>query len=186
VRVDAKGEFAGYLEPRGATSPVTPAAFKIGPGDAVYILDVVAGRVVVVGGDGRVEREIALPRPAEITDLAADASGRIYVVDAVKARVFSAEKGALAFEPLGDSLKEVMSFPIYLASDGRGKLYVVDQNGNAVVRLGVDGKFLGRELAMGWTEGTVYYPAQLCLNSQGDAFLADRNNNRVQVFATPR
>jgi hypothetical protein len=39
---------------------------------------------------------------------------------------------------------------------------------------------------MGWNDGFVYYPGQLCLNASGDVFLADRNNNRVQIFATPR
>jgi hypothetical protein len=71
-------------------------------------------------------------------------------------------------------------------ADNRGKLFVVDQNGNAVVRLGTDGSFQGRDLAIGWHDGAVYYPAQLCINKGGDVFLADRANNRVQIFALPR
>lgn len=187
VRVDAKGEFAGYLEPQGAsTPPVTPAAFKLDPQDNAYVLDVVAGKVVVVAPDGRVSRELALPKAAGITDVAVDAAGRVYLVDAVTAVVFVAEKGANAFKPLTDSLKDQISFPTYVAPDNRGKLYLVDMHGNAIVRLGVDGTFQGRELATGRVDGTVYYPSQLCLNSKGELFVADRNNNRVQIFALPR
>jgi streptogramin lyase len=188
VRVDAKGEFAGYVEPRGASSAaVTPAAFKIGVGDVVYVLDVAAGKVLVVAPDGRVTRELPLPKgAAAITDVAVDAGGRVYVVDAVTAVVFAAEPAATEFRPLSKSLKEMISFPTYLTPDGRGQLYLVDQNGNAVVRVGMDGSFRGRGLAMGWSEGAVYYPAQLCINSGGDAFLADRNNHRVQIFAVSR
>jgi len=189
VRVDATGAFAGYLEPRGPSStPMTPAAFKIDAEDNAYVLDVVAGKVLVIApGEGRVTREVALPKGATgITDVATDSSGKIYVVDAVTAVVFAADPKAAAFQPLSKSLKEMIAFPTYLTSDNRGKLYLVDQNGNAVVRLGVDGSFQGRELAMGWNDGTVYYPAQLCINAGGDVFLADRNNHRVQIFAMPR
>jgi len=186
VKVDAKGEFAGFVEPQGASSPVTPSAFKLDASDNMYVLDVAAKRVLVLAPDARVTREIPLPKASGIIDVAVDAGGRIYIVDAVSAVVFSADKAATSFEPLSKSLKEQISFPGYLAADNRGRLYVVDQNGNAVVKLGVDGTFQGRELGIGWNDGFVYYPAQLCLNAGGDAFLADRNNNRVQVFAVSR
>ncbi|BDG05249.1 NHL repeat-containing protein [Anaeromyxobacter oryzae] len=187
VRVDAKGAFAGYLEPQGASSnPVTPAAFRLDAADNAYVLDVVAGKVLVVSAEGKVTRELPLPKASGLTDVAVDASGRIYLVDAVTAVVFAADPKATAFQPLSTSLKELINFPAYLTPDNRGKLYLVDQNGNAVVKLGVDGTFLGRELAMGWDDGAVYYPAQLCIDAGGDAFLADRNNNRVQIFQLPR
>ena len=54
------------------------------------------------------------------------------------------------------------------------------------MKLGVDGTFQGRELAMGWSDGAVHYPGQICVTSEGDVFVADRNNNRVQIFASPR
>jgi sugar lactone lactonase YvrE len=186
VRLDASGKFAGYLEPRGASSPVSVSAFKLDGADAAYLLDLAAHRVVVVAADGRVEREIPLPVASGITDLAVDASKRIYLVDAVKAVVYAAEKGASSFQPLSESLKASMSFPTNLASDNHGKLYVADQNGNAIVRLGVDGKLQSRELATGWSDGALYYPAQLCLTGDGDLVVADRNNNRVQIFAVAR
>jgi sugar lactone lactonase YvrE len=187
VRVDARGGFAGWVEPQGASSPVIPTAFKLDAADNLYVLDVQAHRVLVVAPDGRVARELPLPRGARgITDVAADSGGTIYVIDAVTATVFAADSSATAFRPLSKSLKDMISFPTYVAADNRGKLYVVDQHGNAVVRLGVDGAFQGRELAMGWSDGTVYYPAQVCINSEGDVFVADRDNNRVQIFALPR
>jgi hypothetical protein len=187
VRVDAKGEYAGVVEAKGATSPTfTPAAFKIGPGDAIYVVDVVAGKFLVLAPDGRVTRELPLPKASGIVDLAVDNAGRMYLVDAVTAVVFAADPNATAFQPLSKSLKELISFPAYLTTDNRGKLLVVDQHGNAVVRLGVDGTFQGRDLATGWNDGTLYYPGQLCTNAAGDLFVADRNNNRVQIFAVAR
>lgn len=186
VRVDAKGAFAGAVDPKGA-SLVMPVAFKLDEADRLYVLDVAAARVVVLSPEGNLLRELPLPKGATgVTDVAVDSGGRVYVVDAVTATVFSAEEGAKEFRPLSGSLKEMISFPAYLAPDNRGKLYVVDQNGHAVVRLGVDGTFQGRELVTGQVAGAVYYPAQVCLNSEGDVFLADRANHRVQVFTLPR
>jgi hypothetical protein len=45
-----------------------------------------------------------------------------------------------------------------------------------------DGSFLGKQLATGWTEGLLYYPAQARINERGELFVADRENSRVQVF----
>jgi hypothetical protein len=35
---------------------------------------------------------------------------------------------------------------------------------------------------MGWNEGLLYYPSQMCISEKGEAFIADRGNSRVQVF----
>ena len=188
VRVDAAGQFAGAVEWKGVSgsSSVAPIAFKLDASDNLYVLDVAARRVLVAELSGKVGREIPLPRDvAEFTDVAVDAGGRIFAVDSVGSRLWMAEKGANAFQAIGTSLKDRVSFPIYLAED-RGKLYLVDQNGNGVALLGADGSFLGRELEMGWSDGKVYYPTQMCVNAEGVAFVADRNNNRVQVFSVSR
>jgi len=62
----------------------------------------------------------------------------------------------------------------------------VDENGGGVVIVGQDGAFLGRQLAMGWTEGLLYYPSQMCLTEKGAVFIADRGNSRVQFFSIVR
>jgi hypothetical protein len=35
---------------------------------------------------------------------------------------------------------------------------------------------------MGWKEGELLYPADICLNDKGEIFIADRGNNRVQMY----
>ena len=65
-----------------------------------------------------------------------------------------------------------------------GELIVlVDKHGNGLLVLGPDGSFLGRRLSIGWGEGLVYYPGQICIDGNGDIFVADRGNNRLQAFA---
>jgi streptogramin lyase len=187
ARLDVKGAFAAWIELKPAAGAVAaiPASFKLDAADNVYVLDVAGRRVVVLNPQGEASGELPLPAEGTFTDVAADAAGRIYVVEATRAAVWVAEKGASSFKDLTGSLKDRLSFPGYVAAV-RGKLFVVDQNGMAVVVVGQDGSFQGRQLALGWTDGLLYYPGQLCVNANGDAFIADRQNNRVQVFATAK
>lgn len=189
VRVAADGSFGGILEPTGVKGPpaVTPVSFKLDAGGStVYVLDGKERRVLVVDrSSGAVKAEVQLPKEGIFTDVAVDAGGTLYAVDAVNAAIWAAEKGAPAFKALTQGMKDRMSFPAYLTAS-KGKLFVVDQNGNGVVILGIDGTYQGRQLSIGWSEGLVNYPAQLCLTDAGMVFLADRFNNRVQTFSIPK
>jgi len=183
-RVDPKGAFGGWVEITGVSS-VVPVSFRIGPSDQIHVLDVAGRRALVLDGAGKVAREIGLPSEGQFVDIAVDGAGNLYVLDAVGAVLWKAEAGARSFQPAGKPFKDRVAFPAYVAF-AAGRIYVVDQNGSGIAVFGVDGSYLGRELTMGASEGTVYYPAQICLNERGDAFVADRQNHRVQVFAMPR
>ena len=76
-----------------------------------------------------------------------------------------------------------MRFPAGITTDKRGRIYLVDRNGSKIIILGQDGSYLGRLSAMGWKEGLLNYPSQICLNDSGEIFVADTNNNRVQIFS---
>ncbi len=184
VRVSPQGAFLGFLEPTGL--PIGrgffPVSFKLDAAGSVYLLDVLSARVVVLDGKGVFERQLELPPKAVATDVAVDAKGTLYVVDAVAAIVYSAPKGARLFAPFSKSLRDYASFPTYLAEAGRGLFFVVDRNGDGLVVLGPDGSFAGRQLGIGWTEGLIDSPGQICVDGKGDVFIADRNNHRVQAF----
>ncbi len=189
ARFGAGGQFQDYVNPEGVPSSGTfiPRSFKIDRNDNLYLLDVFSARVLMVGPDGKFQRELAFPKEyGFFSDLAVDFKGSIFLLDSVKAMVFVAAKDAAAFTPLTQGLREHLSFPTSLTTDSRGGLYVVDENGAGVVLLGQDGSFLGRQLAMGWSEGLLYYPSQMCVNDKGEAFIADRGNSRVQVFSIVR
>jgi DNA-binding beta-propeller fold protein YncE len=186
VKVSATGTFDGTFEPKGLddAGKIVVGAFKIGPKGEVILLDLAGRRVLVLDASGSFQRQVEIPKEAgTVMDVTSDLGGTLYAVDAVNASVWSAEKDAKAFKALTPGMKDKMSFPTYITSS-KGRLMVVDQNGNGVVILGVDGSYQGRQLSIGWSDGLVNYPAQLCLTEAGFAFLADRYNNRVQVFTT--
>jgi sugar lactone lactonase YvrE len=189
VRFDAKGAFKGVVSPEGVPAPTTvvPRSFRIDRSDAIHVLDVFSARVLVLDATGKYQRHVPFPPDVGfLSDLAVDSRGVIYVIDSIKAAVYGAPKDGKAFAPVAKSLREHLSFPTSIAVDARGILYVVDQNGGGIVLIGQDGSVLGRQLAMGWNEGLLYYPSQLCLTDKGQVFIADRGNSRVQVFSLSR
>jgi len=185
-RVRADGSFGGGIEvPRaeGAAEPVI-RSFALGAGGAVVAADVAGRRVVQIAASGTLERSIALPAEARsLTDVALDGRGSIYALDGVGRRVWVARPGEAAFAPLSGSLSEDLDFPGALDADPSGRLLVADENGGGVVILGPDGSFRGRQSAYGWKEGFLRYPTDICSSRRGFVAVADRENQRVQVFA---
>ena len=186
VRVTTTGEFRGYLEPAGmpTSGTVIPRSFKVDGKGNIHIVDIFSGRVLVLDPAGKFQWEIPFPKKyGFFSDLAVDGNGVVYLIDSVGGKVFSAQRNAAAITPLTDNLKEDLNFPVGIASDNRGRLFVVDQNGSGIVILGQDGSFQGRQLGMGWREGFLRYPSALCITSNGIIFIADRGNSRVQAFS---
>ncbi len=183
ARLDVAGTFVSYVDvkaPSGA--PALVGAFKLDGADNVYALDLASNKVLVVSPAGAATRQLDLPAGA-VTDIAVDAAGKIYAVDAANASVWVADRGATAFKPLATGMREYLSFPGYVVVTG-GRLLVIDQNGHGMVMLGLDGSYQGRQLGLGWSDGFLYYPGQICLTEKGFAAVADRSNNRVQIFKT--
>ncbi len=185
VRLSPAGEFRGFLQPVGLPSPTSyvPRSFTFDRIDNIYILDILSERVLVLDTEGRYVRQIKFPQEYSFfSDLAVDFRGTVLLIDGVDGKVFSAAKNSTSFTPLTSSLKEYVRFPASLTTDERGRIYLVDRNGGSIVILGQDGSFLSRQSGMGWKEGSLNYPAQMCINKKGEIFVADTNNSRVQIF----
>jgi len=184
VRVDPSGEFKGYVDFTGnVQGNVIPRSFRIDRNNNLYVLDVFSARILVLDPSGKLQREIPFPKEYGFySDLAVDAAGNILLVDSVQRRVFKAAQNSSSISPLSASLMEEVHFPTAIATDAGGTIYLVDQNGSGIVILGKDGSFRGRRLSMGWKDGFVRYPAQMCVTENGNAFIADRGNNRVDGF----
>jgi len=184
ARLTADGAFSGWLEPSGVEG-IPGVRSLAAAGDTLYILDVTGGRILVAEPGGAVRATIAMP--AEVgfaSDLAVDGKGDVYVVDSVGRRLWVARKGDATLTPLTPPLPEDFEFPTAIAADADGRLFVADRDGGGIVIFGRDGSFRGRQLAMGWKEGFLRYPAALCAAPGGLLLVAERGNNRVQVFGT--
>lgn len=189
VRLGPSGEYRGRIGAAGSPPPETivPRSFVIGKDDSLYILDVFAGRVLILDPNGNFQRQIYFPEDYEvISDLAVDRKGNIYLVDSVKATVYVATNESGKFSSLTESMKEKMKFPASMMTDDSGNIYLADKNKGVIYLLDQSGSFKGEQLKMGWDEGRLRYPSQMCINDMGEIFVADRDNNRVQIFSTVR
>lgn len=189
VRLGPGGEFRGYVDASGMPPPATaiPRSFDVGRDDSIYLLDVFSGRVLVLTPEGKFARQVEFPKDYEvISDLAVDRAGTLYLIDSVKAIVYSAAKDSAQFSPLTASMKGMMRFPATITTDARGTIFVADRNAGVIFALGPDGSLKGEQLKMGWTEGLLLYPEQMCVNDQEEMAIADRGNNRVQLFTIKR
>lgn len=185
VRLSPEGEFKDALTFEGAPPPtaILPKAFTIDLLDNIYVLDVSSARVLVVNAKGQFQK--ALPFPNDIgfgSDLAVDAAGGVLLIDSIDRRMFFADKDATAFAPLGGDLSEALAtMPTYLTTS-KGSTFVALGSGSSIVTLRRDGSFIARQLNHGWEEGSLNHPSQMCINDKDEAFVADRDNSRVQVF----
>lgn len=186
VRLSADGVFRGYVEATGMPGSTTlvPRSFKIAGNGSLYILDIASAGVVVLDGEGKFQKRIPFPeRYGFISDLAVDFKDTVLLIDSLASVVYVAPADANAFTPLTQSMKETVSFPTSITTDKKGIIYLVDQNGGDVIIIGQDGSFQGRLLAMGWKEGLLRYPSQCCINQEGELLIADRGNNRIQIYS---
>lgn len=187
VRFAPDGKSPTVVQLKGLTAGGTMLrSFAVHGIDHIYLLEVFAGRVILADASGAVQAEIPTPSTTGFySDLTVDQVGTIYLLDSVNATIHSARKGAQEFTIFAKNLREYMNFPTSLVADNRGLLHIVDRNGAGIVLLAADGTFRGRQLAMGWKPGLLYYPSQLALHG-AEAVIADRDNNRVQVFKLTR
>lgn len=185
VQLNPEGAFASYLEPQGVPAPavIVPRSFKIAADDTIYLLDILGERILVLNAAGNYVNQLQFPKPyGFFSDLAVNANGDIFLLDSVKATLFVARKNNPTFVPLVKDLKEYLNFAANIAVDYRGVIFLTDQNGGALVAFGQDGALLGRQLSLGWKSGQLFYPTQMCVTQSGVIFIADRSNNRVQIF----
>lgn len=184
ARVSPAGEFQGYVDPAGdLQGTVVPRSFRIDKNDNLIVLDVFSARILVLDPSGKMQQQIPFPKEyGFFSDLTVDAGGNIFLIDSVQGRLFSAAKNSQVITPLSGSIKDEVYFPTAIAIDNRGTIFLVDQNGGGIVIVGPDGTFRGRRLSMGWKDGFLRYPSHMCINENGNVFIADRGNNRVEAF----
>lgn len=162
--------------------------------DKAIMIGTLDGRAIKqIGRFGKEEGEFDL-----IGGITVDDNGTIYVADSLNYRVqaIDEETGEAkwvygspippeqAIQYQGEDRK--FGLPASIALDERGRLYVVDGLNSEIVVLDADtGEKIKTLSDIGHKEGLFYYPDGICYAPGGVIAVADKFNDRVQVFNVP-
>jgi streptogramin lyase len=135
-----------------------------------------------------------------------DGSGNLFVADEYNHRIdeftaagafvatfgWGVNTGAPAFEVctsstchsgINGSGNGQFSYPLSVAVDPSGNVYVDDYGNSRIQKLGPSPTFAyAATVPFGTGNGQVYFPYDVATDSSGNVFVADSNNNRVQKF----
>lgn len=179
------GQQKGKLQIKGLENDrqLVPRSIKLSSAGELLILDIFSQRVLVVSSNGQLQRQIALPaKYAAASDITSDSQGNLYLLDGIAGVVYRAAPDKDRFSAWSNELKDYTNFPTGIAAGPQGRIFLTDKHGSGLAILAVDGSFAGRRLSMGWNEGQLYYPNQLSISTEGQIFIADTENHRVQQF----
>jgi len=144
------------------------------------------GKVLAVMGDkGAAADRLKCPRA-----VTTDGRGNVYVVDTLNQRVrkYSPDgKLLLTFgskgAPFGeDEADGQWLYPVGVAVDSKGNIYVSDYNNNRLEKFDPKGKFVLKWGVDGRQDGQFSKPGALAMDGQDRLYVADVGNNRIQRF----
>lgn len=157
----------------------SPARLAVDSEERRYVTDPPRGRMVVRDVRGRLVRVVeGLGRPLGV---AVDGFGVAYVGDELTGSVLLFDSGGHFLRKLGQGDGE-FALPNHIAVDpGTGVVYVADSGANEVKAFR-DGMVVTRFGGTGSAAGQFSFPTGIHASAAGEIFVADQNNDRVQVF----
>jgi DNA-binding beta-propeller fold protein YncE len=191
------GVFLRTIAPASLKGVWEPLGITVAEDGTLYVADVSTkggGRILGLTQDGQVTRTLTVTgtgaRPLNYPNgLLVDGDGNLVVADSSNARVLMFDKDGMASVVAGaGSGSGDVGMPRGLAIDDKGQLLVVDTT-NSQVNVykapapGEVGQFLGSFGVEGSGDGAFEYPNGIATDSRAKVYIADRVNNRIQVWS---
>jgi sugar lactone lactonase YvrE len=149
-------------------------------GNKLHVLDRASGQVLRLAADLSVEQRFGCP------DCVGGLADFVLFEDSVwaleprgkKVFRFGADGRIINTIDLGTEV----DFPVSLALEPSGFLYVLDRHQNSVLVYSQDGRFRYRFLSSGHSRGQVHFARQLRFDPWGRLCVVDEGNGRVEIF----
>ena len=186
-RSDLVGFEGPELKQRRISLPkgVVPGPLAVLPSGGLAVYDFNGRRVLKLDASGSVSGQFSLV--GFVTALSATSGGRLMATLVDPGVV-------LLLSPDGETEDTwrlpgegpVPPWPVALAVDSTGDVYVVDRHASRILVLGGTGALEGTGSRRGWEPGLLLYPSDVDLLPDGGVVVADGGNGRVQVFERAR
>jgi DNA-binding beta-propeller fold protein YncE len=136
----------------------------------------------------------APPREGHFTELggvAVDSSGNVYAVESVDVdweygipsiQKFDSTGQVITLWPVPEAAKDKFKYPVRIAVDGSGNMYVTDQSTHCVHKLDGQGKYIKSWGGEGTGDAQFDTPEGIAVDGSGHVYICDRQNSRIQKF----
>jgi len=192
----AKGTYLRTFAPKGNLGVAwEPLGLAFGPDGTFYVTDTrgtttTGHRVLVFSPTGTLVRSMGAPGALAFPNgVAVDQHGNINVADSNHGRL-------VIFNPAGKIIATIgqgvgsgdLGLPRGVAVDGAGRLYVVNTSEQQVQIYNdasskvVTPTYIATFGTEGQLDGTFEYPEGMATDTRAHIYIADRENNRVQVW----
>lgn len=177
VLFNTDGKFRFAFPSKQSKKLEQPTACAIGPDSTFFVIDPSKKAVYkfdVAGERQSVGSQSIFPEPIAV---AADPSGRVYVID-------KKQKRLVGLSASGDQLpgyQVPLNNPLAVAADKLGRAYVADAGKGILFVFKADGT-IERELSLSTGAakgGKLTKPVGIAVNTHGEIFLLDQNDRRV-------
>jgi len=193
---DGTGTAASFNNPRGIVIDGSGNLYVADRGNNLIRKVTAAGVVTTFAGnraskwvDNTTATTASFNKPS---GLAIDASGNIYVADALNYSIRKITSAGVVSTYLGDPTHQVIGSPSALTFDTKGNLFVADQTGR-VFEITADKTLLplaGLSATAGFAEGSgknalFSSPQGVAADASGNLYVTDSGNNRIRKIVLP-
>jgi len=197
----ADGAFQGAVTPPAGFEDWHPLGLTFDEAGNLYVADVTPEKHRVIVLDPRGQLKLSFGSQGEEdgqfwypNGVAVDSQGRIFVADSNNGRMQAFDMdGQFLFKISRGMSPGDLSMPRGIAVDSEGRLLIADTSRGAVQAYEISKsagsdpqsapvKFLGSFSGSGASGSFLQFPNGLALDGHGNIYVADRVNNRVQVW----
>lgn len=146
----------------------------------LYVLDRASGQVLRLDDDLAVERRYGCDEcQGGFADFVLEGES-LWALESMGRQVFRFHRDGSIAQTF--SLGDEVIFPVSLALDPYGLLYILDRVRGSVAVYGQDGRFRYRFLKSGQGPGRVYFPRQVRFDPWGNLCVVDEGNGSVEIY----
>ena len=191
---DATGKYRSTFAPKGKAGTFSPLGIGVTKDDTLYVADAGSAepkdhRILVFAKDGTLVKTLGKGELNYPNAVVPGDKGEIYVTDSNNGRVVVFEASGTMTTLLARGIGDGdLGLPRGMSFDDQGRLFVVDTT-DQMVRVFTRPEtptghptYVGSFGDQGREDGTFLFPNGVATDARGRIYVADRENNRIQVW----